>query len=222
MGSPAKKTKHPGRGLTLLLGLLLGVPLAGLLIHQWLASSRTVEQAEMVGVWRLQPERTVAPQGLKDGAIARLTNQWLALGSKGTCWFHAPSPSSPWRGQATWDEMMRYGETLSPVQWPGGPPAAAVAPATNEPPRRKPREIALPVLRWTYHTGAAGSRAKARAQVTVERDGQIDGNITIEAVRDSSGQVSLQIYYRPPEGAAELWFEKSDALDIDSPPAAGT
>lgn len=208
-----------GRANPYLLATLIALPLAGLGIYRWLHASRVVEPAEMIGVWQVALPDLVAPDALRD-RVAGLTNQWIALGSQGTCWFHAPSPSSPWRGQASWTESLNYGHTLSPVQWPGGPPTAAAAAAADEPARRRPREIKPPTLKWTYHTRPAGSRSVALAQIVISRDGRLDGNITVEAQRDRDGQVRLTFSTQPPEGKVDFTLVKTDALDIDAAPAA--
>ena len=221
MSHPARMNTRAGRANPYLLIALVALPLAGLGIYRWLHASRAVEAAEMVGVWQVAVPDIVAPAGLQD-RIAGLTNQWLALGSQGTCWFHAPSPASPWRGQATWEESMNYGHTLSPVQWPGGPPTAAAAAATDEPARRRPREIKPPTLKWTYHTRPAGSRSVALAQIVISRDGRLDGNITVEANRAGDGQVRLTFSTQPPEGKVDLTLVKRDALDIDATTATAT
>ncbi len=221
MINPDRRSKRAGRANPYLLAALVALPLGGLGIYRWLNASRAVEPAEMIGLWQVALPDIVAPESLRD-QLSGLTNQWLALGSKGTCWFHAPSPASPWRGQATWDESITYGHSLSPVQWPGGPPTAAAAPATNEPARRRPREIKPPTLTWTYHTRTAGSRLVGLAQIVITRDGRLDGNITLETLRARDGQVRLTYSTQPPEGKVDLTLVKSAPLDIDAPAAAAT
>lgn len=219
MSNAFRLARRAGRANPYLLVALVALPLAGLGIHRWLHASRAVEAAEMVGVWQIAVPEIVAPTGLQ-AQVAGLTNQWIALGSRGTCWFHAPSPSSPWRGQATWTESITYGHTLSPVQWPGGPPTAAASAATEETGRRRPREIKPPTLTWTYHTRPAGSRSVALAQIVISRDGRLDGNITVEAHRGADGQVRLAFSTQPPEGKVDYTLVRSDALDIDATAAA--
>ncbi len=178
-----------------------------------------MEREELVGVWTVDPALSTGPAVLREKVEPSLTNQWLALGSRGTCWFHAASPSSPWRGETAWDELVEYGQTLSPVQWPGGPLIPSTAALTNEAPRRRPRNLTPPALRWSVHTNRVGGRVEMLAQIVIERDGRLDGNIPVRTRRDKKGAVELSMVFNRPEGVLTLGLRRSDDLDIDAAPA---
>lgn len=216
---PTHLHRRPKPFSPVLILVLIGLPLLGAGLHGWFKSSRVVEATELVGVWTVDPALSVGPPGLREQVEPSLTNQWLALGSRGTCWFHAPSPSSPWRGETTWAEIVEYGNTLSPVQWPGGPAIPSLVALTNEAPRRRPRNLTPPALRWSVHTNRAGGRAETLAQIVIERDGRLDGDIPVRTRRNKQGDVELSMVFNRPEGVLTLGLRRRDPLDIDAAPA---
>lgn len=220
MPAPSRKARS-GRTGPILLTLLILLPLAGFGLYRWLHSTRFVSREEMIGVWTLTPDPDGDASAPMTAWLAGLTNQWLALGSDGTCWYHAPTPNAAWRGQASAEELRAYGATLSPVQWIGGPPSPSAV-VDNEPGRRKPRVVVPPRLTWNHQPSDSRGGILALCEITIEREGKIDGGMSLEANRTSAGEVRLRLSGRSTDGSFTMLFRKRDAHDIDAAVAAAS
>lgn len=212
------RTSRSGRIGPVLLAALIILPLAGFGIVRWLKAGRLVSREELTGVWILSPDPDDEATGGMKAWLEGLTNQWFALGSAGTCWYHAPTPNAAWRGQASPDELLAYGATLSPVQWIGGPPSPAAV-VDNEPGRRKPRVVVPPKLTWKHQESDSRGGILALCNITIAREDQIEGGMTLEARRAGDGEPRLRLSGRSTDGSFTASFRKRDAHDID---AAGT
>ena len=208
--------RSSGKVIGYVLVALVVVPAAVFGLRHWLKISRAVLQEEMVGVWTLTEGPRSGPPGPMDSWLAGLTNQWVALGSKGTCWYHTLSGISPWLGTANAEQLRQFGETLTPFDWVGGP-ASAAQQTPDEPGRRKPREITRPVLTWRYKAPDGRGAHLGLAEILISRDGKLDGSMTLESTRDRNGQALLRMLVKPDGASHYIFLRKSDAKDIDAP-----
>lgn len=206
-----------GKAIWYVLVALVVVPAAVFGLRQWMKVSRVVTEADMVGVWSLTEGPRTGPPTPFEAWLAQQTNQWIALGSKGRCWFHTVSAVSPWLGNASADQLRTFGESLSPYDWVGGPASLAYQPQ-DEPGRRKQREITKPVLTWQHRPADGRSKSLGLAEIKILREGRLDGSMGLEAVRSADGEARLRLLVKPDGVSTYIYLRKSADTDIESLP----